>query len=174
MKLTPSERARAAAAVHEAGHAVAGVLLGGQIEAVTVPLDPGDGPLGWTQYAHPLTPDTDAAVTYAGPWAEARWRDGDFPARSAVRAALAANCSDADALADLGGPLPQHVEPLLRRCWGSITTLAAALYRTGHAGHADVCAALQIPENDNATGLAAIRSGSVPGFRITPPGLNPP
>ena len=60
------------------------------------------------------------------------------------------------------------VVPLLERCWPSIRTLAAQMWRDSEVRHADVCAALGIPPQDNGFELALIRSGSAPGtFTVT-------
>lgn len=55
-------------ACHEAGHAIATVMRGGTITSITI--EPTEHYLGktWTR----ATPDHQAFIIYAGPWAEAR------------------------------------------------------------------------------------------------------
>lgn len=63
------DRERMRRAVHEAGHYVAAVALGHQVSQVVI-----DGNHPRTEFASPLPALIDQPVTYAGPWAEARYQ----------------------------------------------------------------------------------------------------
>jgi hypothetical protein len=173
--LTDGERkwAREMLAVcyHEAGHAVAGVLLGGQIRAVAIADGKTFGVDGNTVYDD-LSPERWPEVAYAGPWAEARFAAGRAPGMGDMfRVLESTGRGDNKVLCASGGTMAgSHVVPLLQRCWPSVIALARKLIRSGEARHADVCAALRIPAEDNGFHLSLIRSGSKPGsFSVTPP-----
>lgn len=157
-QLTEAELDRLGTAFHEAGHAVAAVVLGGQVHQVIVDEHP------HTEY-DPL-PGLDAGIVYAGPWAEARWELGRTPGPADMRRVFARNGSDDRTLCAAGGPHQgAHVVPLLERCWPAVKTLAKGLYFTGAATHANVCSALGLPDRGGRASveLALIRSGSSPG-----------
>jgi hypothetical protein len=144
-----------AAAFHEAGHAVAAVLLGCRVRQAVLGASPR------TEYD--VLPDALAPlVTYAGPWAEARLARGRHPGPRDVHRVLVANASDDRALCAAGGPAAGlGVVPLLERCWPAAEWVAAELVVTGQIGHADVCTALGLSDEGGpgSVELAAIRSG---------------
>lgn len=160
-KMTEAELDRIATAFHEAGHAVASVILGGHVHQAVIH-DDGGGRTG-----HDVMPaGTEAAITLAGPWCEARWTLGRAPGPLDLRRVLAINQSDDRALCAAGGPhMGAEVVPLLERCWPAVKAVTTKLYRTSRADHADVCAALGLSDDGgpSSLGLAMIRSGSTPG-----------
>lgn len=167
--LTDHDRVLLRAAVHESGHAVASTVLGGRVHAAVIGRGKMLGGTGHTLYDD--LPDSAAPGTfYAGSWCEARWLAGRSPSMRDMVSVLARNSSDAKQLAlTAGGSLRGRAAvPVLERCWPSVITLAQKLLRDGEAIHEDVCAALQIPPDDNCHHLALIRSGSAPGsFTVT-------
>ncbi|GAA2552088.1 M50 family metallopeptidase [Mycolicibacterium diernhoferi] len=155
-QLSETELDRLGTAFHEVGHAVAAVVLGGRVHRVIV------GEQAHTE--HDPLPGLDAGITYAGPWAEARWELGRPPGPADMRRALARNSSDDRTLCAAGGPHQGvHIVPLLERCWPSVKALAKGLYFTGTASHAEVCSALGLSPGDDggpsSVALALIRSG---------------
>lgn len=165
--LTTEERDRISAAMHECGHAVAAVLAGGRIESVQ--LHTGDTRGSCTTVDLPAS--SDAAVTYAGPWCEARWRHGPDPDLSEVRAVLAGSTDERELSLSADG-LPRAIERDLEVCWRAVAQLASALWADRTLTHAQVCAALGLPEVDGHRSVAAamIRSGFAPhSTRIVSP-----
>lgn len=158
-QLSDTELSRLATAFHEAGHAVAAVVLGGHVHRATV----GDRPR--TEFDS-MPAGTEAAITYAGPWAETRWTLGRAPGPADMLRTLAANGSDDRALCAAGGPSAgAEVVGLLERCWPAVKALTTRLYFHGQVDHADVCTALGLTDDGGpaSLGLAMIRSGAVPG-----------
>jgi hypothetical protein len=159
-QMTDADLSRIATAFHEAGHAVAAVVLGGRVHKAV--MDDGH-----PRTEHEALPSgTEAAVTYAGPWCEARWTLGRAPGPADLHRILATNQSDDRALCAAGGPhTGAAVVPLLERCWPAVMAVTTKLYRTGRADHADVCTALGLIDDGGpgSLGLAMIRSGSAPG-----------
>lgn len=158
--LGTGECTRFLAAIHEAGHAVAAVALGGRIH--TAVLD--DCPR--TEY-ETLPENITAPTTYAGPWCEARalarlaGRPGNPGPREMSRV-MSTNCADRKALTAAGGPAAAlDVVPLLEHCWPAVLTMAGRLFTTGRAGHADVCTALNLSDEGGPGSfeLACLRSG---------------
>jgi hypothetical protein len=161
-ELTDVYRQRIAFAVHEAGHAVACVALSGRVHKAF--LD--DRPR--TEF-DVMPAGREPEVTYAGPWAQARWSLGRRPGPGDMYRILAANQSDAKALCASGDPeMGGGVVPLLDRCWPAVEALAKQLFRQGEVTHSDVCAALGLTDDGGpgSLGLALIRSGNVPGSFI--------
>lgn len=172
------EHTRIDLALHEAGHAVAGILNGGVLTSSTVIegrwklglLAPPDGS---TSFAS-LPPHRHAQVALAGPWAQARGRLGRRPGSHEVAAVLGGTgCRDREVLTAAGGPdAGESVIPLLERCWPSVAELAVKLHRTGRITEADVLGALSLSA-DPATRtleLSMIRSGAEPGsFSVSRP-----
>lgn len=163
-----SERRRYELAVHEAGHAVAGVVLGGQLLRAEI-----TDQTGLTSFEpDTFPPGRTAAIAYAGPWSELR---GIHRRPPTLRELYAVLCSsrDQDALCAAGGTVAgRDVVPLLSRCWDAIDTLAGKLNRTSCVTHRDVCDALGLSRDSasRAVELAMIRSGSRPGtFTVSTP-----
>lgn len=183
MNLT-AERRHAAAAHHEAGHAVVGVLSGATIDLAEVVrggsrTNPG-GIGGFCRYdLFDFAAETRRReITAAGSIAEAVFLHGPSPTARQIDQVLMTNGRDRSELRQMclavGEPLivpTAEVLPLVVRCWPSIEELAARLSREGQIRHTDVLAALSIPSPElTAQHVAAIRSGSDPGtFTITPP-----
>ncbi|MDA4108170.1 M50 family metallopeptidase [Mycolicibacterium holsaticum] len=166
-RLTQAELSRLSTAFHEAGHAVAAVVLGGRVHGSVL-----DDEHPHTEF-DTLPAGTDPAVSLAGPWCEARWTLGRSPGPADNRRILAAHTSDDRALCAAGGwAAGASVVPLLERCWPAVKAVTSRLYFHGRAEHADVCAALGLTDDGGpaSLGLAMIRSGAAPGaFTITKP-----
>ncbi|MGV9795231.1 hypothetical protein [Gordonia sp. NPDC003422] len=169
MKVDKRTRDRFATAIHESAHAVVATLLGGEItHARLTPRDPAS--LGHCEYAT-LPDEHRDAVTYAGAYAEARWRYGPRLDLRHIRAVLRTHASDAAVLTASVDGLPRHVEPLIERSWASTLSLAHVMFLTLEIDAARVDAALCLPTDPElrAAHLASIRMGSTPGaFTITP------
>lgn len=144
-------------AYHEAGHAVAGVLLGGRVRLVELRDD------GNTAFAH-LPASADARAAYAGPWAQARVTAHRHPGPLDVhRALMTTGCHDNKVLTAAGGPAAgSAVVGLLTRHWGAVRNLAQVLYRDGTASHADVLAALGVTDGGgpHSAQIAGLRMGT--------------
>lgn len=150
MTLTNAQYARIRTATHEAGHAIAGVVLGGHLQSASIFDRPdADGNLGLTELFDVL--DADPRVAYAGPWSEARFlaqkRGEPVPTRRALDSVMSGGgCNDALGLRlrDPRGDYRLTVPPLMVRCWPGIARLAARLYTDGTATHAHALDALGI------------------------------
>ena len=166
-RLTNAESSRLTTAFHEAGHAVAAVVLGGRVQLATIG---GDDDEPRTEFVS-IPAGREAEVTYAGPWAEARWLLRRAPGPADIRRVLAVNSHDDRALFDAGGPhLGATVVPLLGRCWPAVKAVTSKLFYAGQVEHAAVCAALGLSDcgGPDSVELAMIRSGSAPGaFAVT-------
>lgn len=164
--LTPDQYTRASLAFHEAGHAIAGVLFGGELDTATVSAKGGETTFSADDN---LAIGRHPAVAFAGPYAEARWCAGGLrrPTVYEVDRIMCASGRKDRAAITAAGATPSEVAhdvtPLLDRCWPSLVTLAVKLNSDGEARHADVCAALSIPATGNSHHLSLIRSGSAPG-----------
>lgn len=153
---------------HEAGHAVAAVLLGEEVRSAAIVDSRVLGLHGTTWVAQGLSAH-DASIALAGPWAAARFRAGRTPHRHEVQASLNASCGHSGGKSDLalvaaaGGTdaVATDLGPLMDRCWPAIVRVAQKLARTGEALHGDVCAALGLSEDSSrhAFELANIRAG---------------
>ena len=153
-----ADRQRIAAAFHEAGHAVAAVVLGGRVHLAVLDDTPR---IEFDVIASGREPE----VTYAGPWCEARWLAGGHPGPLDIHRVLAANPSDDKSLCAAGGPaVGAGVVSLLDRCWPAVKAVTKQLFYAGEIGHADVCAALGLSDDGGpgSLDLAVIRSGSAP------------
>lgn len=163
---TISQRRRVS--VHEAGHAVAAVVLGAtvRISALDAPEHPERA--GHTALRD-VPPGALPPITYAGPWAEARLRAGRRPTERELHAVLSrAGHLDEAALCESGQSIEaRRVVPLVERCWISVLAVADVIERRGAATHGDVCAAPGLPDGDHgglgSATLAMIRSGAAPG-----------
>jgi hypothetical protein len=162
--LSDDERRRIELAFHEAGHAVAAVALGGVIHSAVVASGRVSGVQGLTTMHEMPIGERAAEIAFSGPWAQARWRAGRRPTQREVWAVLGTTgCRDHREHLSGETGVRGRVEPLLERCWPAIVKVAQQLLRDGEVRHPDVCAALQIPADDNAHHLSLIRSGCAPG-----------
>ncbi|MGV0648762.1 hypothetical protein ABVK35_10260 [Mycobacterium kansasii] len=165
--ITPKEREHLELCVHEAGHAVAGVVLGGQLRSAAVTNSRVMGVRGLTKFAE--TPHgRDPEIAYAGPWAQARWSAGHRPSQRQMYALFdGGGRGDCDALSLAGGTyLGMSVTPLIERAWPAVIRVAQQLHRVGEVVQPDVLAALGVTDGGGPTSsqLAGLRSGcrSVP------------
>ena len=153
---------------HEAGHAIAATIYGGEIRTAVV-LRPGTLVAagakhgGFTAYTAPAE-GREAEVTFAGPYTESRWLTGPHPTATALRASMCTNHQDDAALRRLfasNAETGNAVAPLIERAWPAVVTLARKLLRDGQARHPDVLAALGITDGGGPGSfqLANIRSG---------------
>lgn len=174
--VTVDEVALIRTCVHEAAHSVAATVLGGRVHCASA-----TSARGRTEYDD-LPDAIAAAVTFAGPYAEAFWEAGRRPEPAQITAALAANRRDERALraTPYRGPVVGHtrdartvahavVAPVIERCWPAVMRCAAMLFKSHQIGHADICDALRVPATGNELALAALRRGAVPGwFAVAP------
>lgn len=174
--LTDREAALVELAMHEAGHAVVGAVLGGTLAWSAVRGSPDDAlPLHGNTLFADMPAGVDAQVAYAGPFAAAYWLAGNRrPTQTEVMAQLrAGGCGD-DQTVLASGPAAltaARVAPLVERCWPAIRAVAGTLVGRGSVVAADVSAALRLSADPQVRGvqLANIRSGAAPGsFRVTP------
>lgn len=169
----PPRRALTAAdlavAVHEAGHAIAGGVLGAELRnAIVGELRGGlKGQASFLDRPH----GSDALIAFAGPWAQAKFMAGGRrPTQREFFAVLdTAGCFDQRVLTAAGGLHEgAAAQPILERCWPAVLTVARQLHRTGEVHHEDVCAALGITDGGGVTSvqLASIRSDcrAIPPF----------
>jgi hypothetical protein len=176
--ITDRERWHLKLAIHEAGHAVAGVVLGAQLRSAVVVNSRVVGVEGLTSFDHDTLPRwRQPEVAYAGPYSQARFRSGPRrPTQRQVYAVLGGSGHKderaliAAAAADpLGGDSlsqARAVVPLIERCWPAVVRVAQLLHRDGEVTQDDVLAALGVDDGGGLTStqLAGIRSGcrSVP------------
>jgi len=169
----PVDRERLAVCVHEAGHAVAGVVLGAELSTVVVPpkgMALAGGLKGQARFFE--CPDhVQPLVSYAGPWAQAKFGAGhQRPTMRQFHDAIDSHgCHDARVLTAAGGIHEgAGAQSILERCWPAVQTLARKLYSDWEASHLDVCAALGITDGGGyySKQAASLRSGSrsVPPF----------
>lgn len=173
-KMKPHELELFDVGTHEAGHAIRGVLRGGEIDRVGIYQGLTTGTEGRTRFRQPFDRHDIPSVAHAGPLTHATWINGGRPTLGQVDAILAAGgCHDHDQMqhvyATSGGmltvdhPAEDH---LIRRCWPSVLALAASLYRQGEVDHDAVLKALGLTRANAAMGLAMIRSGEAPRMHL--------
>lgn len=176
--LTASEREELELSIHEAAHAVAGVVLGAELRNAVVVQSKVTGVQGLTTFRpDTLPPGADVQIAYAGPWAQARFRAGGCRPTHRDVAALfdGGGCQDFRALTAAGGThLGAGITPLVERCWPAVVRTAQAIHRTGEVHQEDVLAALDITDGGGRTSvqLASLRSGwgrQVPPLATTVP-----
>ncbi|BDB41984.1 hypothetical protein Mkiyose1088_13920 [Mycobacterium kiyosense] len=159
--ITAGQRAHLETCIHEAGHAVAGVVLGAELRNAVVVSSKVTGTEGLTTFSD-RPHGTDALIAHAGPWAQARWLAGRRPTQREFYAVLdTTGHKDSRVLTASGGMhTGADVVPLLTWCWPAVARTATQLHRTGEVYQADVLAALGITDGGGMTSvqLAAIRS----------------
>jgi hypothetical protein len=156
-------------AVHEAAHAVIGVIHGARVQRVSLAADGATGRTDFT--AGSFT--TGSPVVYrthiaaAGAVAEAMLVHGPRPTLRQIEARLCGSDRDElhqQAMAS-GFPVPipaASVIALLSRCWAAIAELTPDLYFGRTLDHTDVCAAMGLRDEGgpHSVELAVIRSGA--------------
>lgn len=163
--LTPREREHLELCVHEAGHAVAGVVLGGQLHNTVVTSSRIWGVNGLTTFSD-RPHGRDSEIALAGPWSQARWRAGRRPTQRELFAVLkAGGHKDEQALIASGGThLGLPVVPLIEMTWPAVVSVAQVLHRSGEASQAEVLGALGITDGGGRTSaqIASLRAGMHP------------
>lgn len=164
--LTARQRQHLEVCVHEAGHAVAGVVLGAQLRSAVVFDSRATGIEGLTSFSdRPYGRDEE--IAYAGPWAQARWRAGGRrPTQREMFAVLDGDGHrDCGVLTAAGGTHLGHaVQPIIERAWPAVIRVAKRLHRAGETSHSDVCEALGLTDDGGpgSSQLAGLRAGMRP------------
>jgi hypothetical protein len=167
--ITPREREHLEICVHEAAHAVAGVMHGAQLRNAVVASGRVTGVQGLTKFAD-APRGIDAKLAYAGPYGHAKFQAGGRrPTQRQIHSVFASGgrC-DHTVLSLAGGThTGASVVPLIDECWPGIIRVAQKLYSEGEVLHSDVCEALGLTDNGGPSSaqLAGLRSG----FRKVPP-----
>lgn len=172
--LTDRERNHLEICIHEAGHAVAGVVLGAQLRTAVVSDSRVTGVEGLATFAD-SPHGRDPEIAYAGPWAQARWRAGGRRPTQREAFAVLDTCGRKDQRVLIAAGGTHHgrfIQPVVERAWPAVIRVAQQLYRTGEVLHADVCAALDVTDGGGPTSsqLAGLRAGMrpVPPLVTTP------
>jgi hypothetical protein len=131
--------ARIDLAVHEAGHAVTGVVHGGVLRTAIVSSSRVYGLSGLTQFRD-LAAAERGTTALAGPWAEKRFRTKTAPRSSGLTYGSVCTGDDASLIAAAEGGLPHvwRVVPLIDRLWPAVGRIAVQLYQQSEIGHNDV------------------------------------
>lgn len=159
--------------VHEAAHAVAGVIYGARLRSAVVASGRVLGNQGMTRFEPDDFPDyRKAEVAYSGSYGQAKFRAGGRRPSQRELYAVLGTCGYKDersltaaaAASATGDHSARDVVPLLERCWPAVITLAQQLRRSGEVRHDDVLAALGVTDGGGLTSvqLASLRSGSRP------------
>ncbi|ETB26762.1 hypothetical protein O983_07200, partial [Mycobacterium avium 09-5983] len=164
--LTARQRQHLEICVHEAGHSVAGVIFGAQLRTAVVSDSRVSGVEGVTSFSD-SPHGRDEEITYAGPWAQARWRAGGRrPTQREMYALFDGGArSDCGVLTAAGGTHLGHaVQPVIERAWPAVIRVAKQLHRTGEVNQTDVCEALGITDGGGpgSSQLAGLRAGMRP------------
>ncbi|ANE80153.1 hypothetical protein A7U43_13250 [Mycobacterium adipatum] len=168
-----ARRDRLAVAVHEAGHAVGGVVLGAELRSAVLPPEGVElrGGLKGQTFFNDQAAHHDPQVAYAGPWAEAKFHAGGRrPTQRQFYAVMDSHgCHDRRVLTAAGGTHEgSGVVPILHRCWPAVLTVARTLHHVGEIHQEDVLSALGVTDGGGpfSVQLASLRSGghSVPPF----------
>ncbi|PBD11483.1 M50 family metallopeptidase [Mycobacterium avium subsp. hominissuis] len=166
--LTDKQRRHLETCIHEAGHAVAAVTLGGVIRSAVVASGRVLGVSGLTTVAE-MPEGRSPEIAYSGPWAQACWLAGRRPTQREVFAVLATtgHRDDRVLLASGGTHTGHDAVPLLTHCWPAVVRVAQQLYKTGEATQADVLAALSV---DDGGGLSSFQLANIRArLRSVPP-----
>lgn len=168
-RLTEADRERLGLCVHEAAHAVVGVLNGGTIERATLTKGGTDGTCDFTadSFAKDRTRYRRALVAAAGPVAAAIFAHGDVPTARQLDAHLGAGDREELRLASLHSYASADEQlwaalPVVRQCWRPIGALAAQMFTRYEIGHDAVLTALGVTDRDESTvqaRLAMLTSG---------------
>lgn len=170
-RLTRTERERLGLAVHEAAHAVVGVLNGANVERATLTDDGQDGTCNFTadSFVRDVSRYRRALVAAAGPAAAAIFAHNDTPTARQLDAQLGAADREELRLAALHSYTSADEQlwaalPVVRRHWRSIGTLAAQMFAGHEIDHDDILAALGITDGGGpgSAQMATIRSGAAP------------
>lgn len=158
--------------VHEAAHAVAGVIYGARLRSAVVASGRVLGNQGMTRFEPDDFPEyRKAEVAYSGSYGQAKFRAGGRRPSQRELYAVLGTCGYKDerslvaaAASATGDHSARDVVPLLERCWPAVITLAQQLRRSGEVRHDDVLAALGVTDGGGLTSvqLASLRSGSRP------------
>ncbi|WP_349268970.1 hypothetical protein MPNTM1_04190 [Mycolicibacterium parafortuitum] len=168
-RLTSAERDRLGLAVHEAAHALVGVLHGATVERASLTDDGQDGECTFTEdsFAHDHTRYRRALVAAAGPAAAAMFHHTDRVALRQIDAHLGAGDREELRLASLHSFSTSDEQlwtalPIVRRCWRPIGILAAKMFARHEINHDDVLAALGVTDSGgpSSVDLARIRNGA--------------
>lgn len=169
--MTAPDPRRLSLAVHEAAHAVVGVVHGARLLKAALAVDGASGHTQFTAQSFAAGPSSAyrSHIASAGAVAEALLTHGPRPTLRQIEARLRGS-DKADlhneAMATLRlVPIPAaEVGSLLSRCWGAVSELAADLYMGRSLTHAQVCHALGLNDEGgpHSVGLAVIRSGGIP------------
>ncbi|OKH63156.1 hypothetical protein EB73_26465 [Mycobacterium sp. SWH-M3] len=170
------KREHLAVCVHEAAHAVAGVVLGAELRNAVVASGAVTGVRGLTGfYTDSVPPGRQPEIDYAGPYGQAKFQaGGNRPTSAQMRAVLDGHGQrDCAGLNLAGGAHLGHgAQPLIDRCWPAVLRVAQQLDRAGEVFEADVLAALGITDGGGRTSaqLALLRSNmrTVPPFTMQP------
>ena len=170
-RLTAAERERLGLCVHEAAHAVVGVLNGATVERATLTEGGTDGTCDFTadSFAHDCTRYHRALVAAAGPAAAATFHHDDRVTVRQIERHLGSSDREELRLASLHSYTSADEQlgaalPVVRRCWRPIGALAAKMFAGHEIGHDDVLTALGVTDGGgpHSVELATIRNGSAP------------
>lgn len=164
--LTARQRQHLEICVHEAGHAVAGVVLGAQLRTAVVSDSRVSGVEGLTSFSD-SPHGRDEEIAYAGPWAQAKFRAGGRRPTQREMFALFDGGSRGDCgvlLAAGGTHLGHAVQPVIERAWPAVIRVAKQLHRAGEVTQTAVCEALGITDGGGpgSSQLAGLRAGMRP------------
>ncbi|WP_280332884.1 hypothetical protein [Nocardia wallacei] len=160
--LSETEYGRVLLSIHEAAHAVMGVLAGAEIGSCVASAAGGRVDL------YGEDPQRAAGIAWAGPFAELLFVHGDHPPEDAVRQAFAEASPEDRALMD--GGRYRAAESDIRFAMPAIRRLALRLHKRGSARNLDVHRALGVrPGVDIGTVRWAYRQRIDPAA-ITPAG----
>lgn len=159
-RLTAADRERLGLCVHEAAHAVVGVLNGGTVERATLTDDGRAGECTFTEdsFAHDRTRYRRALVAAAGPAAAATFHHSDRVTVRQIERHLGAGDREELRLASLHSYTTSDEQlsaalPVVRRCCRPIGALAAKMFAGHEIGHDDVLAALGVTDGGGPSSL---------------------
>lgn len=174
--LTPREQLGLRTAIHEAGHAVVAVALGGRIASAVLADGRVFGIAGQTVHAE-VAGGAWPSVVYAGPYAEARFLAGRRPSQRQLAAILDGSghrdnkalcaAAAADVYGDAGAQARLTVPGLIEMTWPAVVSVAQVIHREGEARQEHVLAALGV---DDGGGRSSVQLANIrAGLREVPP-----